>query len=192
MDTTERLNKNKTTTDLLTLKAGGGNTDPNSLPSFSIHSISLRMYACALCAQAAHGPSGSRLPGGWGCRVERAGQVGGVVEKGACPGRGGAERQRSLVAPVRSRRVEIQAAPRNTVARGECSRAQGKGRRAPRGPAPGTGTPDCRPGRQARDEAASVSPSGVLGSRKKAAVWRLGSLLADCDCKREKARGGAA
>ena len=59
LDTTERLNKNKTTTDLLTLKAGAGNTDPNSLPSFSIHSISLRMYACALCAQAAQGPSGS-------------------------------------------------------------------------------------------------------------------------------------
>lgn len=56
------------------------------------------------------------------------------------------------------------------------------------GPAPGIGTPDCRPGRQARDEAASVSPSGVLESRRKAAVWRLGSLLADC----EEAREGAA
>jgi len=56
------------------------------------------------------------------------------------------------------------------------------------GPAPGIGTPDCRPGRQALDEAASVSPSGVPESRRKGAVWRLGSLLAVC----EEARGGAA
>ena len=57
-DTTERLNKNnnKTTIDLLTLKAGTGNTDPNSLPSFLIQSISLRVYVCALCAQAARVP----------------------------------------------------------------------------------------------------------------------------------------
>ncbi|XP_061243146.1 nucleotide-binding oligomerization domain-containing protein 2 isoform X6 [Bos javanicus] len=132
-DTTERLNKNnnKTTIDLLTLKAETGNTDPNSLPSFSIQSISLRVYVCALCAQAAWVPLAldSQEVGGGAGSAGAAGQRG-RGKLGAWPGRGvcgvgagrrrdggGAEHQRRLVSPVPSRLVETQAAPRNPVAR---------------------------------------------------------------------------
>lgn len=93
------------------------------------------MYVCALCAQAAWVPLAldSQEVGGGAGSAGAAGQRG-RGKLGAWPGRGvcgvgagrrrdggGAEHQRRLVSPVPSRLVETQAAPRNPVARGECS-----------------------------------------------------------------------
>ena len=88
-DTTERLNKNNKTIDLLTLKAGTGNTDPNSLPSFSIQSISLRVLCvCPVCS-GRPGPSDPRLPGGGGgARSDGAAGQRGRGKSGAWSGRG--------------------------------------------------------------------------------------------------------